>query len=102
VAEELKAATPAPFALENNQPNPFNSSTVIHYQLPETGQIELAVYNLAGQQVAQLVRGMRPAGRHAIRWDGRNDQGQTLASGVYLYSLRAGHNIKVRKLLLLK
>ena len=46
------------------------------YQLPETGQIELAIYNISGQQVAQLVCDIRPAGRHAVRWDGRNDQGQ--------------------------
>ena len=72
------------------------------HQLPGTGQIELAIYNLAGQQVAQLVRDIRPAGRHAVRWDGRNDQGQALASGVYLYRLRAGDSVQVRKLLLLK
>ena len=102
VAEDHQTTTPAPFALENNQPNPFNSSTVIHYQLPETGPIELAVYNLAGQQVAQLVRDTRQTGRHAVRWDGRNDRGQILASGVYLYRLHAGDKIKVRKLLLLK
>ena len=72
------------------------------YQLPAPGQIELAIYNLAGQQVAQLVCDIRPAGRHAVRWDGRNDQGQALASGVYLYRLRAGDSVQVRKLLLLK
>lgn len=102
VTEEYQATAPTTLALENNRPNPFNSNTVIHYQLPETGQIELAIYNLAGQQVAQLVRDLRPAGRHAVRWDGRNDQGQALASGVYLYRLRAGDSVQVRKLLLLK
>ena len=71
-------------------------------QLPAPGQIELAIYNLAGQQVAQLVCDIRPAGRQAVRWDGRNDQGQALASGVYLYRLRAGDSVQVRKLLLLK
>ena len=102
VTEEYQATAPTTLALENNRPNPFNSNTVIHYQLPETGQIELAIYNLAGQQVAQLVRDLRPAGRHAVHWDGRNDQGQALASGVYLYRLRAGDSVQVRKLLLLK
>ena len=72
------------------------------YQLPEIGQIELAIYNLAGQQVAQLVCDIRPVGRHAVRWDGRNDQGQALASGVYLYRLRAGDSVQVRRLLLVK
>ena len=62
----------------------------------------MAIYNLAGQQVAQLVRALRPAGRHAVRWDGRDDQGQSLASGVYLYRLHAGNRREVRKLLLLK
>ena len=84
VAEEYQAAAPAPFALGQNQPNPFNSDTTIRYSLPQAGEVELAIYNLAGQQVAQLVRALRPPGRHAVRWDGRDDQGQALPPGIYL------------------
>lgn len=72
------------------------------YQLPETGKIELAIYNLSGQQVAQLVYDIRPAGRHTVRWDGRNDHDQAMASGVYLYRFCAGDSVQVRTLLLLK
>ena len=93
---------PGNFVVEQNRPNPFNSDTVIRYELPRAAVVDLSVYNLVGQQVAQLVRRSREAGSHAVRWDGRDDQGQPLAGGVYLYRLRAGGQMQVRKLLLLK
>jgi flagellar hook assembly protein FlgD len=71
--QEYQATTPTVLTLEKDRSNPFNTNTVIHYQLPEIGQVELTIHNLAGQQVAQLVRNIRPAGRHSVRWDGRND-----------------------------
>jgi enediyne biosynthesis protein E4 len=91
-------------ALDQNYPNPFNSDTVIRFALPEGDDVELAVFNLAGQQVATLVRGRREAGIYSVRWDGRDDRGRELASGVYLYRLRTsgGQQEKTRKLLLLK
>jgi flagellar hook assembly protein FlgD len=93
---------PGDFALEQNRPNPFNSDTVIRFALPLRGEVELLVYNLAGQRVATLVEGAREAGTYAVRWDGRNASGQSLASGVYLYRLQSGERIESRKLLLLK
>ena len=69
--------------------------------LGESGPVELAVYNLAGQKVATLVDGPRQAGTYAINWDGRDDQGRELASGMYLYRLQAGsQQVATRKLLL--
>ena len=102
VLEAHDETTPNEFALERNYPNPFNSDTVIRFALPQAADIELAVYNLAGQQVARLVRGQRPAGRYTINWDGRNDQGEGLATGVYIYRLRAGDLVRSHKLLLLR
>ena len=91
VLEELAAAVPGDFALEQNRPNPFNSSTVIRFVLPASDRVELAVYNLAGQRVATLVKGAREAGVYAVRWDGRDTSGQALASGV---STREIKNVK--------
>ena len=64
--------------------------------------MELALYNLAGQKVVTLVRGRREAGVYAVQWDGRGEGGRELASGIYLYSLRAGARVETRKLLLVQ
>ena len=102
VLEEERAGLPQRFALEQNYPNPFNSETVIRFALPEADLVELAVYNLTGQKVATLVRGQRPAGLFTVRWDGRNEDGSELASGIYIYRLRAGAQANAKKLLLLR
>ena len=102
VLEERQGNAPEDFTLEQNYPNPFNNDTVIRFALPQPAAVELTVYNLAGQQVAQLWRGQRPAGNYALNWDGRNDRGRALATGVYIYRLRAGDLVRSRKLLLLR
>ena len=96
------ADLPASFALAQNYPNPFNGNTVIHFALPVSGRIELAVYNAAGQRVATLADGWHPAGRYGVHWDGVEEGGRALASGIYFYRLRAGARVEVRKLLLLR
>ena len=93
---------PAAFALAQNIPNPFNSSTILRFALPQAADIELTIYNLAGQKVAHLTRGWHAAGHYTTHWDGRNDAGVRLATGVYIYRLRAGEQVQVRKLLLLR
>ena len=96
-------AVPLNFALGPNYPNPFNSATTIRFVLPASEDVELAIFNLAGQQVATLVDGVREAGAYAVRWEGRDDDGRELASGVYLYRLHAGERqVETRKLLLLR
>jgi len=103
VLEEHAAGLPLRSTLEQNYPNPFNSGTVIRFALSERRDIELSVFNLAGQQVATLVDGVRAAGVYALHWDGRDDDDRQLASGVYLYRLRAGEQqVETRKLLLLR
>jgi len=79
---------PKVYALEQNYPNPFNSSTILKYALPAAGEIELIIYNRLGQKVRILEEGYRNAGDHLSRWDGRNDSGQPVASGVYLCTFR--------------
>jgi hypothetical protein len=102
VREDRTASLPQSFSLSQNFPNPFNSETVIRFELPENGEVELAVYNLAGQRVAALIQGQREAGSYTLRWDGRDERGRELASGVYLYRLWTGENVETRKLLLLR
>ena len=90
VLEELTTVIPQIFTLDQNYPNPFNSGTVIRFALPVGGHVELSIYNLAGQQVATLAQGAREAGTYTVRWDGQDDTGRELASGVYLYRLQTG------------
>jgi len=74
---------PSEFRLSQNFPNPFNPSTTIRYELPRSEEIALAVYNLTGQRIATLASGFLEAGRYSPRWDGRDEAGRELASGVY-------------------
>jgi len=102
VLEDYDSATPADISLNQNYPNPFNSSTVIRFALAQAQHIDLTIYNLAGQQVVTLLEGMRSPGQYAITWDGRDAHERALASGLYLYQLKAGDQVEMRKLLLLR
>lgn len=102
VTETRNAALPQAFSLAQNYPNPFNSSTSIHFSLPQAGEVDLAIHNSAGQRVAVLVQGMREAGTYSLTWDGRDDTGRVLASGVYLCRPRAGEQEDRRKMLVLR
>ncbi len=88
---------PLTFSLEQNYPNPFNPATSIRYTLPEQSDVNLHVYNMAGQRVAVLVQENQPAGTHTATFDATG-----LASGVYIYRLRAGNMVQSRKMMLLK
>ena len=102
VVEEFTSTEPTRFDLGQNYPNPFNSETVIRFSLPASTEVELAVYNMAGQKVATLIEGARKAGLYSVRWDGRDDRGDELASGLYLYQLRTNSLEKTHKMLLLR
>ena len=88
---------PKEFALYQNYPNPFNPSTTIKFDLPKDENVTLMVYNLLGQHIATLANERRPAGRYSIQW---NAQG--IASGVYIYRIKAGDFVGTRKLVVLK
>ena len=100
--EENRQTLPGTFSLAQNYPNPFNSNTEIAFTLPTDASMEITVFNIAGQSVATLARHRHSAGFHKLRWDGRDDRGQPLASGVYVYRLRAGDNVRTRRLILSK
>jgi hypothetical protein len=93
---------PERYELEQNYPNPFNASTLIAFQVPETGPVEIKIYNVAGQQVRTLASGKHPAGRHVLLWSGRDDRGQEVASGIFFCQLKAGDQSRSIKLLLLR
>ena len=93
---------PAEFSLEQNYPNPFNPSTVISFSLKEDADINLIIYSLLGNKVATVYSGRAGSGRHEIEWNGKNDSGSAVASGIYLYRLEVGLNSLTRKMVLLK
>ncbi|MCB2210633.1 T9SS type A sorting domain-containing protein [bacterium] len=93
---------PENYSLGQNYPNPFNPTTQIQFNLGKPGQVQLAVYNVLGQRVATLLNERMTAGAHAVTFDGQDQFGQTLASGVYFYRLEAGDFVRSRKMVLLK
>ena len=99
---EEQDSAPTRFELEQSYPNPFNGEVVISFSLARTGAVELVIYDLLGQQVAILAEGLREAGSHRVRWDGRGDGNHRLASGVYFYRLQTDASAKVGKLVLLQ
>jgi len=93
----VDVTAPIEYALEQNHPNPFNPSTVINYSIPEDGFVKLAVYNLAGEEVALLVNSQQKAGRYEIDFNASN-----LASGVYIYRMESVNFNSSKKLMLMK
>lgn len=88
--------------LFQNYPNPFNPETRIKFELPVRGRVELRIYAVNGQLVRTLVEKDMPAGPHSVRWDGRDDGGRSVASGVYFYSLATPRVRESRKMILLR
>ncbi|MCG3155912.1 MAG: hypothetical protein DKINENOH_02520 [bacterium] len=99
---EETAAVVTAYELAQNYPNPFNPSTVIRFALPEAGPVTLAIFNSMGQRVRTLVSGQLNSGWHNVMWDATDDHGTRLASGVYLYVIKAGSYTAHRKLVLMK
>ncbi len=96
------AEIPAEFALGRNYPNPFNPETIIEFQLPISAAVTLDVYNLLGQKIITLVSEEREAGYHFVRWEGRNESGEVMPSGVYFYRLTAGDFSDTKKMIMLR
>jgi len=93
---------PLEFKLAQNVPNPFNPVTVIQYQLPQSANVKVEIYNVAGKVVRTLVDEEQDAGYKSAVWDGTNDLGQKVASGVYMYRLEAGSQVSEKRMVLLK
>ncbi|MDP3149133.1 MAG: T9SS type A sorting domain-containing protein, partial [Ignavibacteria bacterium] len=88
---------PTEYALEQNYPNPFNPATTITYQLPKSGSVTLKIYDMLGKEVRTLVNEQKEMGRYTVQFDA-----SSLASGMYVYRLRANDYTSTKKMLLLK
>jgi hypothetical protein len=93
---------PVTFQLFQNYPNPFNPETVIHYTIPKNGHAELVLYNALGQKVRTLIDADAKTGAHDAVWNGRDDSGRLLPSGVYIYRLKTPESAAVRKMILIR
>ncbi len=93
----VKSIAPIHFSLGQNYPNPFNPVTTINYSIAKSGQVTLKVYDVLGREVATLVNGFQPANNYRINFDASK-----LASGIYLYKLKAGEFIQTKKMILIK
>lgn len=102
-ADEETAFVPLGWRLQQNYPNPFNPETTIRYQLPEADRVSLRIYNLLGEEVRALVNEKQIAGNYLVSWDGSNDAGMLVSSGVYFYKLKVGKSfVATRKMVLLR
>lgn len=96
------SSRPTEFELSQNYPNPFNPGTEIEYTLHKPAYVTLQIYNLLGQEVKTLVNEHQPAGSYHIIWDGKNDQGKKVSSGVYFYRLEVNEISEAKRMVLLK
>lgn len=99
---EEKKSIPVEFALSQNYPNPFNPETQIEYALPSNSYVKLNIYNVLGQKVKTLVDEKMSAGYHSALWDGKDDKGDDVSSGIYFYKLQTDKFDQVKKMLLVK
>jgi hypothetical protein len=90
------------FALLQNYPNPFNPGTTIQYSVPRAGDVDIAIFDVGGRLVRHSSVAEQSPGTHAFQWDGRNQNGAPVSSGIYLYSVRFGKSILSRKMMLIK
>ena len=93
---------PSDFSLSQNFPNPFNNKTVITFTLPRSGNVKIEIYNILGQRVRDLVDEKVTAGYKKVIWDGKDNSGKVVASGVYFYRVKADNFVDVKKMTLLK
>jgi|GEM_PF-3451243 len=95
-------STPAVYSLSQNFPNPFNPSTTIRYALPERSTVRLTIYNMLGKEVRTLVNTVEDAGYKSIIWDGLDQHGRLISTGVYIYKIQAGNFTQTRKMVFMK
>ena len=104
MSEEGNAAeTPHAFTLyQNSAHNPFNPGTAIRYELSQSQQVSLCIYDLLGREVAVLESGKKNAGYHEVCWNGRDSKGTPAASGIYLYRLETGGYTETKRMMLVR
>ena len=100
--DDSRSGLPVDFFLDQNCPNPFNPQTTISYGLLRSSEVRIEVYNILGRNIRTLVSGQQPAGRHSVVWDGRDENGEEVSSGIYFYRLVGDDFSESRKMLLLR
>jgi flagellar hook assembly protein FlgD len=90
------------FALDRAHPNPFRNETTIRFSLATAGRADLVVYDVGGRRVRVLASGHRAAGRHTVKWDGRNDAGHFVTPGIYFYTVKASGLVATRQVALVR
>ena len=93
---------PLTYKLDNNYPNPFNPTTTIKYGIPVSNDVKISIFNSIGQQIRTLVDQVQSAGTYEAIWDGRNDAGQVVPSGMYFYKMQSSRFVEMRKMILMK
>lgn len=101
-ADSGGGAAPSAFVVHQNYPNPFNPETEIRFALPKASQVVVSIFNVLGEKIRTLVDAPYEAGYHSVLWDGKDEYGDLVVSGVYLYQLRAGEFSQVRKMSLIR
>lgn len=101
-SEQKEDIPPLVFSLSQNYPNPFNPNTIISYTLAEDCLVKIIIYNILGQRVKTLVNETQRAGHRIVRWDGKDNKGQEVASGVYFYRIEAKDFIQSKKMVIIK
>ena len=102
VTDDPDGVLPSGFVLHQNYPNPFNAGTMIRFEVPLVSTVRLAVYDVLGREVRELLHERVSAGSHEVMWDGSAESGEPAASGVYFYTLRTGSFEETKKMLLVK
>jgi len=102
IEENEQRVIPEHFALYQNYPNPFNPTTTIEFSLPSSSDVDISIYNILGRKVNNLLNKNLSAGIHSIQWDGLNDNGKHVSTGIYFYKITAGSLSDTKKMVLLK
>jgi outer membrane protein assembly factor BamB len=99
---DFKTLIPNLFSLEQNYPNPFNPQTNIKFSLPSVSNVIIKIYDILGREVKMVLSEQRGAGTHSVIWDGTNNAGQKVASGIYIYRMQAGSFTAVKRMVLIR
>ena len=99
---DIPDSGPIQFTLSQNIPNPFNPVTAIRYTIHKSCSVDLSVYDMIGRKVASLIHEQQRSGNHEVSWDGTDNNGEPVSSGVYFYRLIAGDRSKTRRMVLMK
>jgi hypothetical protein len=100
--KEVIELLPSTFSLEQNYPNPFNPSTIISYQIPAQSKVQIKIFDALGREIRSLIDEEKSAGKYSIAWDGADNYGKQVASGVYFYSIISKEFVQTKKMVLMR